>query len=391
MKTLLTLKTYDKDEQLIKTSKQWSRSFTKRFIEMLYTQANRNSLSTSGYASVGLHGATQTIDTYYPDNRKSGTTFLSCAGGSGETQMVSTSMLQYNGSSYDPTCKTSKGDLVGIVVGGGDTAATPTDYRLEKRFCHGSRAAEGSDRIVDGFEYANNNTFSVYSGQSYGAMINFRESFWLYSVWYYMYRTNDPDVITMTMYPVITQNSVGSALASKAVDCSAISLTGEWIAFDLASPVWVEAGVNYAFQLSGTLTSSYKVNLFYTSNSGHTNMGYIANSDPSDSNGYSIYSRFYGRSAGQLLYGGNDFTKPVFAAGTGTFTMSRNFTNATGGDMTIKEIGIYAMAGRTYGIYTYQSQREHNPLCICRDVLGSPVTLTNGQILKVTYTPTITV
>jgi len=89
-----------------------------------------------------------------------------------------------------------------------------------------------------------------------------------------------------------------------------------------------------------------------------------------------------GVTSGKLEYCGNSFTAPVVSAPSASFTMNRIFRNSSGGDITIKEIGI-SSASECIGNTWYS-------FLIVRDVLGVPVTMANGDYLKVTYTFQIT-
>jgi len=86
-----------------------------------------------------------------------------------------------------------------------------------------------------------------------------------------------------------------------------------------------------------------------------------------------------GTGAGQLQYGTDSLTTPVtnVSTNTGSFTWSKSFTNGSGGNVTVSEVGAYANASLT----TY---------FILHDLLPSPITLSPNQVLTVVYTITIT-
>jgi hypothetical protein len=86
-----------------------------------------------------------------------------------------------------------------------------------------------------------------------------------------------------------------------------------------------------------------------------------------------------GKGQGQLLYDGTNLYGIVFSNPNGSFNIQRYFTNSSGDSITINEVGIYAV-----GLSAY-------PFCICRDLVSPGVTVANGQILNVVYTPQITV
>ena len=82
----------------------------------------------------------------------------------------------------------------------------------------------------------------------------------------------------------------------------------------------------------------------------------------------------HGTSSGQLQYSACVVGAPTWDATTNYFTFTRVFTNGSGGNVTVAEIGLYAIATYTY--------------CMMRDVLASPITLANGQNLTLNYTIT---
>lgn len=82
----------------------------------------------------------------------------------------------------------------------------------------------------------------------------------------------------------------------------------------------------------------------------------------------------HGKSAGQLLYLGNALYPVVVSPPDAYVDLVRFFENQSGGNITINEVGIYALGSQYY--YGF---------CICRDVLTSAVTVANGELLKVRY------
>ena len=96
-------------------------------------------------------------------------------------------------------------------------------------------------------------------------------------------------------------------------------------------------------------------------------------------NDYALATRIaHGTGAGQLQYGSHSFTSPVVAVGNVDMIVSRTFTNGSGGDVTVREIGIYCRS--------YEQGISYLYFCIVRDVLPSAITLTSGQTLTIQYT-----
>jgi len=81
----------------------------------------------------------------------------------------------------------------------------------------------------------------------------------------------------------------------------------------------------------------------------------------------------HGATSGKLQYGTHTFTAPATDATSSSFTIARTLTNASGGTITIAEIGLYA-----YHIDNYY--------LIVRDVLASTSDVLNGGQITFTYT-----
>jgi hypothetical protein len=90
-----------------------------------------------------------------------------------------------------------------------------------------------------------------------------------------------------------------------------------------------------------------------------------------------------GTGSGQLQYGSDSLTTPAANTNTntGSMTWNKSFTNGSGGNVTVSEVGAYV--GTTNGTYG-------PPMTfILHDLLPSPITLSPNQVLTVVYTITI--
>jgi len=92
----------------------------------------------------------------------------------------------------------------------------------------------------------------------------------------------------------------------------------------------------------------------------------------------------HGRATGQLEYGGCELINIVFANPNGEFTIRRYVTNSSGGSITVNEVGIYAVG-------TDYSASAAWAFCIARDIVSPGIAIANGELLRVTYVPQITV
>lgn len=90
----------------------------------------------------------------------------------------------------------------------------------------------------------------------------------------------------------------------------------------------------------------------------------------------------HGVGAGQLQYGNVAYGLPASDATTSSFTITRNFANASGNPITVNEIGLYVKAqeGRFDG-----SARQTRIFMTIRDVLAGGIAVPNGETLTVNY------
>jgi hypothetical protein len=82
--------------------------------------------------------------------------------------------------------------------------------------------------------------------------------------------------------------------------------------------------------------------------------------------------------AGRLQYGIVTFGAPASDATTSQFTITRNFANASGGLITVTEIGLYVKGWLLATTYYFMT---------IRDVIGGGIAVPNGQTLTVNYRP----
>lgn len=99
-------------------------------------------------------------------------------------------------------------------------------------------------------------------------------------------------------------------------------------------------------------------------------------------NDYQLQTRItHGTGAGQLQYGGVAFGLPASDPMTSQFTITRNFANASGGSITVNEIGLYVRARAV----TYGGSYEDHYFMVIRDVISGGIAVPNGQTLTVNY------
>jgi len=120
---------------------------------------------------------------------------------------------------------------------------------------------------------------------------------------------------------------------------------------------------------------------------GDTSQGIVVGSSDvaNDINTYALGSKIsHGTGSGQLVYNAmifEDISNP--SAGVLQFRLTRSFTNNSGADITVKEMGLLAKG----------KDNTDNPrsFLIARDVLTTPITIPDGYSLTLRYIVKITV
>lgn len=84
----------------------------------------------------------------------------------------------------------------------------------------------------------------------------------------------------------------------------------------------------------------------------------------------------HGVGVGQLQYGAVTYGAPTNDATTSQFTITRDFSNASGGAIVVNEIGLY-VKGYIYADTYY--------FMTIRDVVAGGVTINNGETLTINY------
>jgi hypothetical protein len=134
---------------------------------------------------------------------------------------------------------------------------------------------------------------------------------------------------------------------------------------------------------SRTLSTSYFINANTNAGATITTYGLVIGSNATavTINDYTLNTQIaHGITAGTLQYSAMAIGAPTSDATSNYFVMTRVFTNGSGGNVSINEIGIY--------VYD-----DSSTYCFCfsRDILTSTITLTNGQNLTLNYTIKVTI
>lgn len=91
----------------------------------------------------------------------------------------------------------------------------------------------------------------------------------------------------------------------------------------------------------------------------------------------------HGTGAGQLQHGAMSYEAPSVSGSVTTWRNSRTFTNGSGADITVNEIGLAILYYGASPMTTFY-------VLIARDVLATPVTVPDGATLTVRYSFKVT-
>ena len=192
-------------------------------------------------------------------------------------------------------------------------------------------------------------------------------------------------------YEIVVEDKNGKKL--KSVKSEARSLLRnflEWIAsglFSQARGLTDTSGVSQiisAYVEPSTGVSVELVNMDCEADAGNDDYGIVVGvgSDPVSPSDYALSSKIaHGTASGQLQYGECSFEVLETVGQTVSVKVKRAFTNGSGADITIYEIGLisrwYKKVGATEeGVWYF---------LMIRDVLATPVTVPDGATLTVRY------
>lgn len=140
--------------------------------------------------------------------------------------------------------------------------------------------------------------------------------------------------------------------------------------------------VNYK-DTGGTdrLIKAYAINLRCNADAGDTTLGVVVGTGTAAVvvTDYSLATQIaHGVSSGQLSHSASTFGAVSISNPNALFTLQRDFTNSSGGSITVNEEGIYAGAVDTGTV--------GRCFCIIRDKEATGIAVADGQNLRVTYT-----
>ncbi len=364
--TKLILERLDKEGRLFERREQTSRSFALQLMDLLYvrhTQANRNITDiTNTPQAVGFNIVMDKnlVITSPPGHAGYG------------REHITTFPLRIEGQN------------IGIQVGKGTTAPTPTNYKMEDRINHGRAGAVGAPAPF------NNHSFETgdlggWTETVFGAMdASVSNGVWALKdgTWFCTLCNTGVDVIG------------DFAQIAQAIDLT--NVTHLRFQFrGLAAPVG-----RFRFEISVDGRPVYIIPLIgqnldypnqladvsaYTGTGVHTVAFRLTATAVDNIAGNGAYlDNIDALNIPELEYGGCELVNIAFAHPNGEFTIRRYFTNNSGVSITVNEIGIQAMGEGAAAPKVWS-------FLIARDVVSPGVAVDDGQVLRVTYVVQITV
>lgn len=391
---------------ILKRQEQPQRSFVEGLFTMLYL-AHAQVLAASPYSHKGAHGGLIGLDcqsgisgySVSPMYRKANLAIVAPSGSGGVLcfpggHSSSTPYSMYlRGEHFLP------GEHIGIQVGTGDTAVSSTDFQLANRVHHGTRTAIAVSAIIEQADAPYYDADAIYGDYWKGQSFIPYRGHKIDKVDLRLWKEGTPGTLTVEIRATgLKGYPVGPVLASGTKDGTTIvgtsKGTAQWETITLDTPVWLYPGLMYAIVCHGTGTSTSNcIDWNFSNNEPYLKGGKVSSSDAgntwSGGIGYNDYLfREYGTAEGEIEYGGCEIYREKIANPNGEFSLRRLFTNNCGSSITVREIGIQAVAT----IYSTSSPYGAVlPLLIARDVLETPVAVADTQDLEVKYIWKITV
>lgn len=415
MRTLVTLKRFDIDGRLAEIRQQYSRSFTKHFIEGLYL-SHAQILTGAPLVVADVMGSTTRsvdCDSYEGQNP---TAFpkvnLQVAGPSGRgTLWVPTGSAEYTSGTYLPVLTPSNrmpGHCFGIVVGRSATAPTPTDVCLGDRVHHGTGPTVSPAATIDSLSTGDTLDYACTTTNGLVGMLYMPlRSCLLSDIQFKVWRTGNPGNVNVIVAAVY-QGAPATAASLPYVDATAIATSntvnanlwgsaspGAFVTFTFASPPRLEAGFTYFIYIYPSQASAFNyVNMRRDATEGGRALACSANSTAailSEIAGHTLYIAD-GTCGAEMEYGATDIYGLSISNPNGSFTMRRIFMNNSGEAITVQECGIYTPLSRYIAWASGDGAVNYNAFIVCaaHDTFAG-IAVANAESLEVDYTPSITV
>lgn len=377
LKADLEVAVFTKEGLLIERRRQRSHSFVAGLMQLLYTGHANLGWGEPYNAAKDILGSTRSIDI-----DEMGVPLVVASGPGAYDQIIY--------SDHDEIRHVAA-DLIGIQIGEGTTVETPDDYQMEDRIKHSEHITETTDELEAWYTVAVTPWDLVPS--LYGVnwwSTDFRVSRDRFNIRYpkiKAYRVGSPGTVTVGIRT--TKNGADLCTSTINGNTFTLSTAGAWYQLGTFSPsnVELDAGsqYHYVIRATGGDSSNYVVLTGDTDENSQWGSAYWSSTSGVSWNYYNTVMflfEIWGRVLYEgIMYGGTEVHGMSISHPNGSFDIRRYFTNLSGGSQTINEIGVYSPS-KKYGVAPYV-------FCIARDKLGSPISLAQNNILRVTYTPSI--
>lgn len=410
----LVLERLNKRGELLERREQQSRSFTRGLIDLLYT-ASLQAQAISPYPITGVDLCAHNVNMQATSNSKYSTGHLRIGAPAGHGCVIVTAnetAAGAEGLSYSRA--NILGNDLGIIVGIDNTAVVPLDRRLGQRIGHGRRPADGGPVLFESYADGEDSSYNIddadeWGGQEFIPTVSHRVT----SVWVKIYKAGAPGDLTVSIrgsrsktvatvdyQPALTTIVTGTIAEGDIPAASPGALTQ----CVFATPADLYAGHRYYIVLNcpGAAGANDIYWRYDTAGATYTKAWDSASTaitrkhtSPNtgetwtDTTGECFMFEEWGQSIGEFEYGGCELSNLNFADPDGEFTIRRYLENHCGAAITVNEVGITAV-----GVY-YSETVTYSPFAdtflIARDIVGGGIAVADGELLRVTYVPQITV
>lgn len=408
IRTLLTLRRFDRNSKLVEVRKGYSRSFTRNFINGLYV-SHGHILTASALNFTDVMGSTTRLvdgdSNQGTANQILDKSNMRIAGPCGNgavalfTGESTPGPVSVNGIKFP-------GHAFGIQIGSDATVVTPTDSRLIERIGHGVNPSVAPAAVIDQVIAGDTgddilNTTNSYLGMIYTPLRSFTLTDVQFKVWRTGAAPGNVSVKIIGLYHGGTvrvwadTTIIGS---SDLVDANAwgAASPGAFVSFPFSTPVQLHAGFVYLIAIYPSQAAAANYVNWRTvagayarkTNANFANLGVEANLG--DYNIQFPLFIFTGTAQAEMEYGGTDIYGYSVVNPNASFTMRRIFMNNSGEAITVREAGIYFPL-TNYKNLTLSPNYNAFIACAARDVIAPAIAVAHGESLEVTYTPSITV
>lgn len=418
MKAMITIRR-QKEGRLLEERRFLSRSWLVGMMELLYL-AHAQIQYTAPYTLTDILGQPRECDCDHKDEfyrGYKGNLAWSSPGGYGSIFIPTGSWKddQEGPHTHWQALNFLKGDILGVQIGGDNTAVAPDDHALGQKIFHGVGASVAGPSSFSEYTTGDDTTDTIDSATDIRACLLIPErGFRMSSVKLLLYKAGNPGNMVLRIKGLRydeTESGQQCFFPDPTGDIDAITENAntlpvgapyEWREFTLTTPIDMQPGMPYAITLEcATADAANRVMWRYQDNI-----------TPYLSNWYRLYStdggvEWYsyndaammidpqGSAQAEMEYDGCGMFGKSIANPNGEFSIGRLFRNNSGEAVAVEEVGLCAAVTRyvyyEYGTVYTRKVGDSWAACVARDVVAPAVNVSNGETLEVVYTPQITV